>query len=179
MLEDELLVVAQFKSNPSRYTSTLTMQELVDEINVSLPVREVFVHVPTEQGYALQHVGSIQAGFLGLEHAPLPDKQELDRQVIMGALHSASLQNSPSEVTEASVSEEIPEEVSQPTSKQEKPAESQPGGQNEKLELRGTKGQVIPTDTSFDSPTKKSPAKKKVTRKKRATRKKKATAATG
>lgn len=108
MSQDELLVVAQDKSNPSRYTSTLTLAELLERVNAQLTVHDVYVHrVSPDGAIQLRHVGHLEVAFLSPQDAPLPQGHELEAQ----AMEVLAQRTPPEAPQRASVPVAIPEDV--------------------------------------------------------------------
>lgn len=99
----ELLLVAQSKDNPRAYTGTYTPDALMALAESHLPVCKVYVHEedPQKGAFFLRHVGHLAVAFCPLQHAPLPQGEELNRQVAQAyAIHAQPEEKAPLDIPE-------------------------------------------------------------------------------
>lgn len=76
-----LLVVARYVQDPTKFTASVTMEELLDFLNLEvLPVRDVYYQAVDGDSVTLQRIGSLRVEFtsdeaLQAEHTPPSDNE--------------------------------------------------------------------------------------------------------
>lgn len=101
-----LRVVAQSVSDPTHFTESMPIHDLVQTLTQALNLKRVFVQVQHPEGYiSLQPVGSLAVTFV---RDPQPMSQEASEEPSTPEVSSLSSEGDSPEASEASMREDLP-----------------------------------------------------------------------
>lgn len=103
-MPNQLKVVAQSVDDPSSFTSSMSISDLLTHLNSNLQVKRVLAQVSTEQGFYLQPVGYLQVTFVADPQDKLSEEHHSHSQAPLASdvdEGSPSLETEPQEAPEA------------------------------------------------------------------------------